>query len=269
MEPLLGMPAGWLPRDSAQLDTYMREMLAGGSLVVTDTSRALARALLYPPRWYVAWPAFRAMQLITIGSLPPSIREAYGFAWRPRDERALARWTTHDSNVGAAASANRTRVAGGEARRSGRLTGVSSDAHGALKEELWTCTFTTPHTPIATANSRRSSSLRHTSSRTFPNCARRWPFSTEGPPYGNTRTHCHLPPRPDPRHDRARDGVHRPDGSDRSVGRRNGRQRRPHQHPEPSHHDGHRGQRARAAAARGLRRAARPDGATGSALSPR
>ena len=93
MEPLLGMPAGWLPRDSAQLDTYMREMLAGGRIVVTDTSRALARALLYPPQWYLAWPAFRAMQLLTIGSLPPSIRQAYGFEWRARDERAFARWT--------------------------------------------------------------------------------------------------------------------------------------------------------------------------------
>ena len=93
MEPLLGMPAGWLPRDSAQLDTYMREMLAGRSIVVTDTSRALARAVLYPPQWYVAWPAFRAMQLLTIGSLPPSIRRAYGFEWRARDMRAFARWT--------------------------------------------------------------------------------------------------------------------------------------------------------------------------------
>lgn len=94
MEPLLGMPAGWLPRDSAQLEAYMRGMLAGGSLVVTDTSRALARAVLYPPRWQVAWPAFRAVQLLTIGSLPPSIRQAYGFEWRARDERALSRWTT-------------------------------------------------------------------------------------------------------------------------------------------------------------------------------
>ncbi len=94
MEPLLGMPAGWLPRDSAQLDTYMREMLADGSIAVTETSRALARAVLYPPQWYVAWPAFRAVQLITIGSLPPSIRQAYGFAWRDRDARAFARWTT-------------------------------------------------------------------------------------------------------------------------------------------------------------------------------
>jgi uncharacterized protein (DUF2236 family) len=93
MEPLLGMPAGWLPRNSAHLDTYMRDMLAGGTLVVTDTSRALARALLYPPRWYMVWPAFRVMQLLTIGSLPPSIRRAYGFDWRSRDARAFARWT--------------------------------------------------------------------------------------------------------------------------------------------------------------------------------
>ena len=94
MEPLLGMPAGWLPRDSAQLDSYMRDMLAGGRIAVTDTSRALARAVLYPPQWPVAWPAFRAIQLLTIGTLPPSIREAYGFEWRARETRALARWTT-------------------------------------------------------------------------------------------------------------------------------------------------------------------------------
>jgi uncharacterized protein (DUF2236 family) len=94
MEPLLGMTAGWLPRDSAQLDAYMRGMLTGGRLVVTDSSRALARALLYPPHWYVAWPAFRTLQLLTIGTLPPSIRRAYGFEWRARDARAFARWTT-------------------------------------------------------------------------------------------------------------------------------------------------------------------------------
>jgi uncharacterized protein (DUF2236 family) len=93
MEPLLGMPDGWLPQNSTQLDCYMCEMLDGGTLVVSDTSRALARALLYPPRWYLLWPAFRAMQLITIGSLPPGLRQAYGFTWRSRDERALARWT--------------------------------------------------------------------------------------------------------------------------------------------------------------------------------
>jgi uncharacterized protein (DUF2236 family) len=94
MEPLLGLPAGWLPRDASQLDTYLRGMLSGGCLAVTDTSRALARAVLYPPQWQVVWPAFRATQLLTIGMLPESIRQAYGFAWRERDARAFARWTT-------------------------------------------------------------------------------------------------------------------------------------------------------------------------------
>ena len=93
MEPLLGMPAGWLPRDTARVDAYMREMLDGGKIVVTDTSRALARAVLYPPRWYVAWPAFRATQLLTVGLLPASIRDAYGFEWGAREQRTFARWT--------------------------------------------------------------------------------------------------------------------------------------------------------------------------------
>lgn len=94
MEPLLGMPAGSLPRSAAHLDAYVRDMLASGSVVVTDSSRALARAVLYPPHWYLAWPAFRPVQLLTIGTLPASLRQAYGFEWRARDERALARWTT-------------------------------------------------------------------------------------------------------------------------------------------------------------------------------
>src|SRR5262249_37599989 len=49
MEPLLGMPRGTLPRSSAELTTYMGAMLAGGGLAVTDTSRALADAVLSPP----------------------------------------------------------------------------------------------------------------------------------------------------------------------------------------------------------------------------
>lgn len=93
MEPLLGMPFGWLPRSQMDLDTYMQDMLASGRLDVSDTSRALARAVLYPPRWRAFWPAFRPVQLLTIGSLPPSIRDAYGFEWDARDTRALARWT--------------------------------------------------------------------------------------------------------------------------------------------------------------------------------
>jgi uncharacterized protein (DUF2236 family) len=93
MEPLLDIPRGLLPRDRAQLDGYVRETLASRCIAVSARSRTLARAILFPPGWRLMWPAFRPLQLITIGLLPESIREGYGFSWTPRDVRALARWT--------------------------------------------------------------------------------------------------------------------------------------------------------------------------------
>jgi uncharacterized protein (DUF2236 family) len=93
MEAVMGIPAGRLPRNIAQLDAYNREMFESGAIAVTGTSRALARAVLFPPMWRVLWPVMRPIQLLTIGSLPPSIRSAYGFEWTAREERALARWT--------------------------------------------------------------------------------------------------------------------------------------------------------------------------------
>ena len=94
VEPLLDIPEGLLPRNSAQLDGYVQEMLLSRRLTVSATSRALARDVLFPPRWRLIWPAFRPLQLITIGLLPPVIREGYGFSWTARDARALTRWTS-------------------------------------------------------------------------------------------------------------------------------------------------------------------------------
>jgi uncharacterized protein (DUF2236 family) len=92
MEPLLGIPEGLLPRNSTELDAYMREMLHSRRIAVSAASRELARAILFPPGWRLLWPAFRPLQLITIGLLPPGVREGYGFRWQERDARALARW---------------------------------------------------------------------------------------------------------------------------------------------------------------------------------
>jgi uncharacterized protein (DUF2236 family) len=93
MEPLLDIPDGLLPRHSAQLDGYVREMLQSGRLAVTPGSRALAHAVLFPRGWRLVWPAIRGLQLISIGLLPPAIREGYGFRWTARDARAFDRWT--------------------------------------------------------------------------------------------------------------------------------------------------------------------------------
>ena len=94
MEPLLDIPPGTLPRSSAALESYLDTMLSGGRIAVNDRSRALAHAALYPPRWQLLWPLLRPAQLITIGLLPPALRQAYGFSWTAREERALRRWTT-------------------------------------------------------------------------------------------------------------------------------------------------------------------------------
>jgi uncharacterized protein (DUF2236 family) len=92
MEALLDIPAGFLPASGDALDAYVARMLASGPLEVTPTSRALARAVLYPPGSWLLWPVFRPVRLITIGLLPPALRDAYGFRWTDREARALARW---------------------------------------------------------------------------------------------------------------------------------------------------------------------------------
>jgi uncharacterized protein (DUF2236 family) len=91
MEPLLDIPGGLLPRTAAALDAYM-ERMQRERLAVMPRTRTLARAILFPPGWQLLWPAFRPLQLITIGLLPPAIREAYGFGWTGREARALGRW---------------------------------------------------------------------------------------------------------------------------------------------------------------------------------
>ena len=93
MEPLLDIPAGLLPRDAAQLDAYVQATLASSQIVVAARSRALARAILFPPGWRLLWPVFRPVQLLTIGLLPQAIRQGYGFTWTARDDRALTRWS--------------------------------------------------------------------------------------------------------------------------------------------------------------------------------
>ena len=120
MEPLLGMPAGWLPRDSAQLDTYMREMLAGGRIVVTDTSRAARPGGALPAavvRRLAGVPGDAvAHDRIAAAIDPPGVRVRVAGA-RRASVRALDDAAPH---VAAAAAAARTRVAGGTRPGRGR-----------------------------------------------------------------------------------------------------------------------------------------------------
>jgi uncharacterized protein (DUF2236 family) len=92
LEPLLLVPPGFFPPNTAELYAYMDEMVASGQIVVTDTARQLAREVLRPPLpslppplaalfQPLVWPLTWLAALPTIGLLPPSIRRAYGFRW--------------------------------------------------------------------------------------------------------------------------------------------------------------------------------------------
>lgn len=89
IEEPLGIPRGCLPRTFGELRQYVDAMLASGEISVTDTARALALAVVYPPVPRIAAPALSFVRLATVGLLPPAIRTDYGFSWGSRDEAML------------------------------------------------------------------------------------------------------------------------------------------------------------------------------------
>jgi uncharacterized protein (DUF2236 family) len=89
IEDALGIPRGRLPRSFVELEAYMEAMLGSGEIIVTDAARALARAIVWPPAPRLAAPAIHLMRLPTVGLLPPTIREAYGFSWDSRSDAML------------------------------------------------------------------------------------------------------------------------------------------------------------------------------------
>jgi uncharacterized protein (DUF2236 family) len=89
IEKYLGIPEGYLPRTVGELERYFDATLASEEIYVTDVARSLARRIVCPDAPRIAGPAFGLMRLITLGLLPPRIRDAYGFAWNTRHETVL------------------------------------------------------------------------------------------------------------------------------------------------------------------------------------
>jgi uncharacterized protein (DUF2236 family) len=89
IEPLLGIPAGYLPRTVCQLQKYMERMIASHQVEVNETARALAKEVLYPGVRWPLQPPMLLLRLFTLSTLPPPIREAYGLRCSLRQEKAL------------------------------------------------------------------------------------------------------------------------------------------------------------------------------------
>lgn len=92
----LGVPSSMIPDTHAGFAAYMDEMMTSGRIVVGGTARRLSVGILYPrPHWPVR-RLFDPLNVITIGTLPEIVREAYGLRWN-LGRRALLR--TAESTV--------------------------------------------------------------------------------------------------------------------------------------------------------------------------
>ena len=87
--PLLGIPEGYLPATTAQVEAYMEAMLASGEIAVSDSARVLAREIVSPATAALPRPLYWVAALPSVGLLPPSVRQAYGFSWDRRHRAAL------------------------------------------------------------------------------------------------------------------------------------------------------------------------------------
>jgi uncharacterized protein (DUF2236 family) len=78
-----GIPERHVPPTLADFRAYVRCMLDGDVLAVTPEARMLGRIVIDPPVPLPLRAAWQAVNLVTAGTLPPHVRQGYGFAWSP------------------------------------------------------------------------------------------------------------------------------------------------------------------------------------------
>ena len=81
---LFGLAQSEMPSTIEAFDAYMEEMLSGGDLHITPEARELAlEIVMRPPVPLRMRPMLELVNQITVGLLPPRVREQYGFSWDP------------------------------------------------------------------------------------------------------------------------------------------------------------------------------------------
>lgn len=88
---VLGARAEEVPRTWTALQDYMAAEIGSGRVTVGTDARTLAPSILRPVFARLLAPLHLPGELVTIGTLPPEIRQGYGFAWDVRRERWMAR----------------------------------------------------------------------------------------------------------------------------------------------------------------------------------
>jgi len=87
----LKAPEHEVPRTWAGMRAYLDGMYASDALAVGTQGRQLASAVLSPSGGWLVAPATWVNRVVTVGLLPPSIREQYALTWTDRDARTCAR----------------------------------------------------------------------------------------------------------------------------------------------------------------------------------
>jgi uncharacterized protein (DUF2236 family) len=79
-----------MPASIEAFDAYVREMIDGGELFVTERARSLAiEIVLRPPVPLHLKPVVELVNQTTVGLLPSRVRRLYGFSWDPLRAVAL------------------------------------------------------------------------------------------------------------------------------------------------------------------------------------
>lgn len=86
---ILGVPEVQIAPTVDGFREWWAEMLRGDDVAIGEEGRELARSVLTPKLRFVPRPAFAPLTLFTIGLLPESVRERYGFRWSGAKEKTF------------------------------------------------------------------------------------------------------------------------------------------------------------------------------------
>ena len=97
---LFGLADDAMPATYADFRRYLRRMLDGDDLHVTDEARTTAREIvMHPPVPLRFRPLVELANFVTVGLLPGRIRSQYGFSWDPARGLALLGHTEYARRV--------------------------------------------------------------------------------------------------------------------------------------------------------------------------
>jgi len=85
---MLGIPRDRFPNTVREFDHYLEQMVATGPVRVDARARELVAQIMRPRVRLLPGPVMLPLNIVTTGLLTPALREQYGLAWGPRQQRA-------------------------------------------------------------------------------------------------------------------------------------------------------------------------------------